>query len=130
MYLWSRTSRLSIILLLSVTLLVTRIAGTHLHLCFDGMEPPVSMHLLDVDSHDGSDAAHNDRNVELPGATLAKAASTLADALFLFSAVLLCLLLLPDSVRHVRPRSRLAVFLESLKLLRPPLRGPPSPLPV
>jgi hypothetical protein len=117
-----------IILLLSMTLLVTRIAGTHLHLCFDGIEPPVSMHLLDVDAHDG-DATHNDRNVELPGATLAKAAATLADALFLFSAVL-CLVLLTDTVRHVRSRSQLTLLRESIKLLRPPLRGPPSLLPL
>jgi hypothetical protein len=112
-----------------VTLLVTRIAGTHLHLCFDGLEPPVSMHLLDVDSHDGDDTEHNDRNVELPGATLAKASVSLADALLLLAAVL-CLALLPDTLRHSRPLSRLTLFLESTKLLRPPLRGPPALLPL
>jgi len=118
-----------LILLLGVTLLITRIAGTHLHLCFDGMEPPVSMHLLDVDSHDTDEGAHNDRNVELPGATLAKASSSLADAVFLVGAVL-CLLFLSDAQRHAKPFSRLALFLESKKLLRPPLRGPPALLPL
>src|SRR3954468_11491263 len=86
-------------LLLCLTLLVTRIGGTHLHLCFDGLEPPVAMHLLDFDSHGASEASHNDRNVELPGATLAKAAATLADALFVIAAFL-CLLLLADFLRH------------------------------
>jgi len=128
MHLHRRTMVL-LTLLLGVTLLVTRIAGTHLHLCFDGLEPPVSMHLLDVDSHDGGDTEHNDRNVELPGATLAKASVSLADALLLLAAVL-CLALLPDTLRHSRPLSRLTLFLESTKLLRPPLRGPPALLPL
>jgi hypothetical protein len=117
-----------LILLLSVTLLVTRIAGTHLHLCFDGLEPPVSLHLLDVDSHGADEQAHNDRNVDLPGATLAKASSWLADALFLFAAFS-CLLLLPDSRRQPLAISRLTPLLQSIRLLRPPLRGPPAFLP-
>ena len=114
-----------LILLLSLTLLITRIAGTHLHLCFDGLEPPVSLHTLDIDSHDSSEQAHNDRNVELPGATLAKATSWQVDALFLIAAFS-CLLLLSDSRRTPLPAFRLAPFLESIRLLRPPLRGPPA----
>lgn len=118
-----------LILLLSVTLLITRIAGTHLHLCFDGMEPPVSLHVLDVDSHDVTTAAHDDRNVELPGAALAKVSSWMVDALFLIAAFS-CLLLLSDSRRHPLPIIRLTPFLESVRLLRPPLRGSPALLPL
>jgi hypothetical protein len=117
-----------LILLLSVTLLVTRIAGMHLHLCFDGMEPPVSLHLLDVDPHATDEQAHDDRNVELPGATVAKASSWLVDALFLVAAFS-CLLLLSDSRRQPLSVFPLAPFLESTRLLRPPLRGPPVFLP-
>jgi hypothetical protein len=34
-------------LLLSGVLLLLQVSGAHLHLCFDGQEPPVSLHVLD-----------------------------------------------------------------------------------
>ena len=114
-----------VILLLCVTLLVTRVAGNHLHLCFDGSEPPVSFHTLGVDAlHVDEDLEHNDQDISLPNATLAKVASFLIDSA-LIATLLLCIvqLLRPQSIR---PAS-IERYVEHsiLHLLLPPLRGPP-----
>lgn len=118
-----------LILLLCVALVVTRVAGNHLHLCFDGSEPPVSFHTMDVESHHADeDLGHNDQDVDLPSATLAKIASFLLD-FALLGAVFLSLVQLLTPQR-VRPE-----LLERdpehsiLHFLRPPLRGPPAFLP-
>ena len=116
------------ILFVSVALLATRIAGSHLHLYFDGSEPPVSFHSLDLsDHHDEDTFEHNDQDVSLPSATLAKIATAYLDA---FIVTALTILILPLLGSSVLPRKRTASFLPRLLLffLRPPLRGPPSPL--
>ena len=113
-----------LILLVCVTLLVTRVAGNHLHLCFDGSEPPVALHALDID-HGMEQAEHNDQDIDLPSLTLAKIASVLLDSAQLLP-MLLCvgLLTAPQRVRLEFPERPL--WQPLLHLLRPPLRGPPS----
>lgn len=126
---FARRYRLQWILLLSVTLLFTRIADSHLHLCFDGGEPPVSLHTLDGDAHhDAEDTTHNDQDIELPGATLAKVFSYLADAVLLFTC-LTCLIVLLIPQRAPLCFYRCLFTQSNLRLLRPPLRGPPLLLP-
>jgi hypothetical protein len=55
-------------------------AHSHVHYCFDGQEPPASLHLVDstdhaheVPSHDGDGTEHDDLDVDVPRQALAKA---------------------------------------------------------
>jgi hypothetical protein len=63
------------ITLVSLAIMAMPISGAHLHLCFDGNEPPATFHPLeDGSAHDDSTAggAHNDTDVSLQGLALAK----------------------------------------------------------
>lgn len=53
--------------LICVLLLTVRVAGPHLHLCFDGQEAPASFHVLDIGLHHaaGHSAPHQDTDVSL-----------------------------------------------------------------
>ncbi len=103
-----------------------RLTGAHLHLCFDGSEPPLTLHAGDsahVDHHAG-ETHHEDMDVEPLGDLLAKSAQVLMLAV-LSATILLLALLAP-------PRRLMAGDRESLRLprspprfLRPPLRAPP-----
>lgn len=117
--------RLLVTLLACVAFLSLRLVGDHLHFCFDGSEPLISVHGDDGDVHHGevgASASHVDVNVDLMSIVF-KSASDLFVPLALLSALLLFFmplvrgqrlavapLLLPDSRYHH---------------LRPPLRGPP-----
>ena len=118
------------ILFVSIALLATRIAGSHLHLCFDGSEPPISFHSLDLSDHHGEEEIeHNDQDVSLPNATIAKIVTTFLDA---FIVAALAIFIVPLMTASFLPRNRTAGFFPRLLLLflRPPLRGPPNSLQV
>jgi hypothetical protein len=113
--------------LLCVALLMVRVGGAHLHLCFDGGEPPASVHLFDNDQHhadDGLSAVHHDQDVSLIGDVIAKFSKLHADLPVLVIATLLfwALLRVP---REPAPGYRQSFFSSVSRLLRPPLRGPP-----
>ena len=116
------------LILLCVALLVVRVGGAHLHLCFDGNEPPVSFHPVeDSDHHDeaGLSASHDDTDVALSAASIAKSGKQILDlSLLALLPFLMCLLL---------PQMRQLFFTSAPRLLptlafhlRPPLRGPPA----
>jgi hypothetical protein len=55
-------------------------AHSHIHYCFDGQEPPASVHLVDSTDHDHEvpglhtdDAEHDDLDLDVPNQALAKA---------------------------------------------------------
>jgi len=126
---WSPRTVHAWLLVVCVALLATRIADGHLHLCFDGQEPPISLHAAVEAPHHGEDsAAHADRDVALSKAALAKStpAGLDADAL-LFISVVWSLPL--ASVKHQLPVATPVISPSLLRLLRPPLRGPPTSLP-
>ena len=123
----SRNTLVQLILLLSVTLLVTRIVGNHLHLCFDGAEPPVSMHTIDVDEHHSSDTTHDDQDVQLPSATIVKHSGHTDDPLLLF-VLLACVLWVVTPQRAPIHRRSCVPRLDTSFVYLPPLRGPPSSL--
>ena len=116
---------------LCLALLVLRVGGVHLHLCFDGSEPPISYHVADSGMHhlDENEAGdtHSDREMALGEDLLLKKSAKAQDSLpFLFAFALL-LFLLP---RSSGPRPRTAdppLRQPALSWLRPPLRGPPTP---
>jgi hypothetical protein len=51
-------------------------AHAHVHLCFDGSEPPASVHLVDasnhLDDHFKHDGDHDDLDLDVPNQALAK----------------------------------------------------------
>ena len=54
--------------ILCAILLLVRVGGPHLHLCFDGSEPPASFHAFDLAGHHGLpgiDASHDDADIAL-----------------------------------------------------------------
>jgi hypothetical protein len=119
--------RLSMLLLCSV-LLVMRIGGAHWHLCFDGREPPVSIHIADSSfehSSIGIDSQHHDQNVDIGLASLTKHGSADFDLPPLLLAAFLFWAAIP---RRAVPRARKAPVptWSDLSLLLPPLRGPPA----
>jgi hypothetical protein len=104
-----------------------RLTGAHLHLCFDGSEPPLTLHTADsahVDHHAGDSHHHDDLDVEPIGDLLAKSAQLVMLAVFAAAILLLALLAPPwrlatvdrESLRPPHPPPR---------FLRPPLRAPP-----
>jgi hypothetical protein len=123
-----------LIAMLCVAVLIMRIGGAHLHVCFDGSEPPVAMHLGDSGVHHAQEPAHgnpagephSDQDVGIGADALVKKPSGSLEIplLALLSGLLLFYV--------ARRRDVLPPFSSPLQLspirahLRPPLRGPPT----
>jgi len=113
---------------LCLAMISLRVAGAHLHLCFDGTEPPVSYHVGDsgqhhADQHEAHEQ-HTDRDMPVGEDFLLKKTVDDTGTLALFAFALLLFLLAPARqlrrVDHQAPPLR-----HSFSWLRPPLRGPP-----
>ena len=62
--------RRAFVLLAFSLLLTLQVAGTHLHLCFDGQAPPLQVHLVDSPGNHGAENVamqHVDQDVLLAG---------------------------------------------------------------
>ena len=116
-----------VIALLCVALVAMRIGGVHLHLCLDGGEPPIALHMSDAGLHhaDEPGTAHADHEVALGADALVKkpfGGLELPMVGFTFALLLFVL---------THARDPLPEFFTPLRLsparahLRPPLRGPP-----
>lgn len=121
--------RASAILLLCIALLVVRGTGLgmHVHLCFDGSEPPVALHVAAdaVDhQHPGIGPLHEDVDVSLVGDMLGKIVkATLNLPVLLLACVLL---LFSRTTAPMLQRAGFAVPIRpSARHIRPPLRAPP-----
>lgn len=123
--------RPGIVVFVVVALLFARMAGTHLHLCFDGLEPPTSVQSQMYDLGDGyihnttsSEVPRQDIDIDLVGELLTKLAKISPDFPVLIIAVALFLLSprpLPSYGRAIA-----ASFVSnSWPRIRPPLRAPP-----
>lgn len=112
---------------LLVAMLVTRVSGVHLHLCFDGQQPQISVQ----SGHAGSDElgvthADDDKDVSLVSDALVKNFDDVGMLpVLLVAAVLLFILSLLRQVCFSGYFSRPAIPRASGFHLRPPLRGPP-----
>jgi hypothetical protein len=103
--------------------LIASWSGAHGHLCFDGQEPPVTVHMEMLGDHPehGSDEQHVDADVELSQPLLAKL--TKIDLPLLIAAALL-LAMWFEKIPLVT--SRYSPSYSSRRTgLRPPLRAPP-----
>lgn len=110
-------------------LILARVNGTHLHLCFDGSEPRSSIHLAsdaEADLHLGAHSPHEDLDVSVVGNVLVKQDAAGIDLLPVLVAALVLLLLIQTTAVRV-PLARYAPRAPtSLFELRPPSRGPPA----
>ena len=115
-------------------------SGMHGHFCFDGMEPPVSVHFDLLSEHDNHPAAddqdhHNDINHHSAGHKDMDSKPALLDVLKLsnpdlhFLATLLLLVIVWPAIRGQKFHlSNTPSAWRSIVGLRPPLRAPPIPL--
>ena len=97
--------------------------GAHGHFCFDGQEPPVSVHMHMLGDHPDhhDDELHQDDDMDLLQYAIAKL-TKLDQGLVLLAVVALLLVLRPRPV----PISRYTPFIPScIAFTRPPLRAPP-----
>jgi len=110
-------------------LIVARVNGTHLHLCFDGNEPRASIHLGEdgeADLHFGAQSPHDDLDISLVASVVVKHASAGIDLLpALVAAIVLFGLLKTTAIRAPVAR-RIGPTLTPTFELRPPPRGPPA----
>lgn len=103
--------------------LIASWSGAHGHLCFDGQEPPLSVHMDMLGEHpDHADAEkHIDADVDLGQIALAKLVKI--DLPVLIAAAVLCVLLFKRFTFVITPYSR--PYSSRIIGLRPPLRAPP-----
>jgi hypothetical protein len=110
-------------------LILARVSGTHLHLCFDGHEPRSSLHWVEdgeADLHFGANSPHEDLDVSLVGNVLVKQDTAGLDLLPILFAAAIVLGLVRLAGRRVS-YPRLPVPVPTLLFdLRPPPRGPPA----
>lgn len=104
--------------------LLSNWAGAHGHFCFDGQEPPISVH-VHLDGHEvhdhHPDEVHQDADIELTPSALAKL-SKIDLGLVLLAALALALLILPTPIFTSAYRA----FYPRISLhWRPLLRAPP-----
>ena len=127
-----RRSKLAMCLwILAIALVAVRISGVHLHLCPDGQEAPVSVHIFDAPGHhedgpaQGTDG-HEDRDIDvsLSGAALFKK-SDVGAAIVPVVTFFVLLVLLPRVATFLPWPSAPALPIGPSAYFRPPLRGPP-----
>ena len=119
-----RHYRIAVVLVACIAFLSLRLVGDHLHFCFDGSEPLVSVHGDDGDVHHTEvDASpHTDMDIDLMSAVL----KSISDALLPLALIgVLFLLIVP--LLQVRRMEFASLLLPDSRFhhLRPPLRGPP-----
>lgn len=118
-------NKLWIALICALAYLFVSSAGTHLHVCFDGQEPPISVHVLDGDHADlhGDDAAHDDLDIDPLSKSPPK--PLYPDLPVLALLIVVCGLLWRSAVAVPVPLRCLSSPRSPLRYWRPPLRAPP-----
>ncbi len=99
-------------------------SGAHGHLCFDGQEPPVSVHMEMMGEHadhHATDEQHVDADVDLSQPFLAKL-TKIDLPLLITAALLLAVLFQKNSILVFRYSPTYSTRRAGL---RPPLRAPP-----
>lgn len=97
--------------------------GAHGHFCFDGLEPPISIHLGITGEHlvDHADEQHLDMDFDLSETPLAKLVKIDLSLLFVVAFSLLILISSP----RIYCSFYAARYIRRIAGLRPPLRAPP-----
>ena len=115
-----------LVLLLCTAFFSVRMVGDHLHLCFDGSEPSVSLHGADgeIEHEPGIAGGHHDVNLDLFHASLTKSNLDPIALIGLFCIAFLATLA-PVKERWTPPATEL-LSTSLFRYFRPPLRGPPT----
>ena len=117
----------SFVWIVALAMFGVRLGGIHMHLCYDGQEPPARLHIEHEQGHDAhhhSDESHQDQDVDL----LAQAFSKKADLgeLDVLGATFDVVALLPIG-QPVGPEQLTTVQPTGPPhFTRPPSRGPPA----
>ena len=122
-------SKIALVLwLVALALLPVRMASAHLHLCLDGQERPISVHVQDVPTHHGVAGAaggHNDIDVDVSTSVSTKKASNTDELSPAILGAYVIAVVLTDYA-PVAPRIEVVTAaLVPVFELRPPPRGPP-----
>jgi hypothetical protein len=115
------------IALISLAVMAMPVSGAHLHLCFDGSEPPATFHPLEDGSahEDPATGLHNDEDVSLQGFALAKKHDGALDLpVALTVAALIIRMPVTAPVPVVETDVATPIPLRVTRIL-PPLRAPP-----
>jgi hypothetical protein len=113
---------------LSAILLATRLTNDHLHLCFDGSEPPITLHSIDDGDHPcPGDTEDRDTEVDLPDFTPVKAKPSLAGEPLIVP-TMWCLAIATREAQTPET-SQPTPHPTAPDYLRPPTRAPPASLP-
>ena len=119
---------LTMTVLLLLAFVIVPIGGTHLHLCFDGQEPPLSLHMEDGETHHAEEQAtapHDDVDLSLVGELAAKKFDRSLDSAPPLAATLIMLLSPIGEGVWLPQQSADSVSPISVFEIRPPMRGPP-----
>ena len=113
--------------ILCIFAVMLRISGAHLHLCFDGSEPPATMHIVDDEGlHHINDKAHSDLDVSAVGSTLVKQLDSGFDLPLLIAAFFVIFCVRNSALEFSRTRFDYLLPVTAHRAhLRPLLRGPP-----
>jgi len=114
--------------LLALAIIAMPLSGAHLHLCFDGSEPPTTFHAVEDSGADHAPAingTHNDRDVSLQGQALAKKQDRSVDLPSLLTATFLFVRLPISAPSPVSDEDVASPVSLRVAHLLPPLRGPP-----
>lgn len=119
--------------LLAIALLPVRLAQAHLHMCLDGQDAPVAVH-VDIPTHHGAadhddehtGGGHNDVDVDVSTSATVKKAGTFEDLSLDILGVYVLALVLPEHQAVLPPSAYRSVPTTVRFELLPPSRGPPS----
>lgn len=115
---------------LVLAVLAVRMNDTHLHFCFDGQEPPTSVHHADAsvhhdeEHHDGG--THADKDIDPFVGTVVKSDDDSQPLFALIVGTLLTIDLLPPDHGAPPLYRETPLATDPPFYLRPPLRGPPA----
>jgi hypothetical protein len=116
-----------IVVLTLLAFVFARLAGAHLHLCFDGSEPPLTVHMADsgeIGHHAGAAQTHEDVDVDPIDDVVAKSAVKVDLPVLAFMLAGIVLLLTPlRSLPHAW--RKIPAPYSPPRYIRPLLRAPP-----
>ena len=113
--------------LFAMMFVIVRTADAHAHLCFDGKEPPTSVHVADGEVHpceSGNISGHSgDKDVRLTADALLKKAS--ADDVWIPSSFRFAVSFVAHQLSEPLRAFAQPIAVSTRNFFRPPLRGPP-----
>ena len=113
--------------LLCIFVVMLRISGAHLHLCFDGGEAPAAMHITDDEGlHHANDKTHSDLDVSAVGDALVKHLDSGFNLPLLIATFFIVFCVRNPVLQISRTRINYLLPVAAHRAhLRPLLRGPP-----